>query len=148
MLGKILRIDVDHGFPYQIPSDNPFVGTPGARAEIFAYGLRNPWRDSFDSATGAFFIGDVGENTNEEINLGQKGANYGWPNAEGPSGNPAFTNPISFYNHGIGNGIVGGYVNRGESDGLNGQYFYADLNGKIFTLRFDGTNWVSTERTS
>lgn len=149
LLGKVLRIDVEHGLPYQIPSDNPFVGTPGARGEIFAYGLRNPWRSSFDSATGALFIGDVGEGTIEEINLGQKSANYGWPNAEGPSTNPAFTNPIAFYNHSVGQSITGGYVYRGESDGLNGQYFYADfIAHKVFTLRFDGANWVITERTS
>ena len=149
LLGKILRIDVDHGFPYQIPSDNPFVGTAGARGEIFALGLRNPWRPSFDSASGTFFVADVGENTIEEVNLGQKGANYGWPSAEGPSTNPAFTNPISFYNHSVGNAITGGYVYRGESDGLNGQYFFADfVVGKLFTLRFDGTNWIATDRTS
>jgi glucose/arabinose dehydrogenase len=149
LLGKILRIDVDHGLPYQVPSDNPFVGTAGARGEIFALGLRNPWRPSFDSASGTFFVADVGENTIEEVNLGQKGANYGWPSAEGPSTNPAFTNPISFYTHSVGNAITGGYVYRGDSDGLNGQYFFADyVAGKIFTLRFDGTNWIATDRTS
>jgi len=149
LLGKILRIDVEHGLPYQIPSDNPFVGTPGARPEIFADGLRNPWRPSFDSASGKLFIADVGENTIEEVNIGQKGANYGWPNAEGPSSNPAFTNPIAFYNHTVGQSITGGYVYNGESDGLNGQYFFADfVRGKLFTLRFDGTNWITTERTS
>jgi hypothetical protein len=138
-----------HGaLPYEIPADNPFVGQAGARGEIFAYGLRNPWRPSFDSATGTFFIADVGQDTIEEINLGQKGANYGWPIAEGPSDNAAFVNPISFYDHSVGHSITGGYVYRGESDGLNGQYFFADfIAGKIFTLRFDGTNWLSTERT-
>ena len=75
----------------------------------------------------SFFIGDVGENTIEEINLGQKGANYGWPNAEGPSSNPAFVNPIAFYDHSVGNSVTGGYVYNGESDGLNGQYFYTDF---------------------
>jgi glucose/arabinose dehydrogenase len=149
LLGKILRIDVEGGLPYEIPSDNPFIGTPGARPEIFALGLRNPWRDSFDSASGKLFIGDVGEGTIEEVNLGQKGANYGWPNAEGPSSNPAFTNPIAFYNHGVGQSITGGYVYNGENDGLNGQYFYADFTThKLFTLRFDGANWISTERTA
>jgi len=149
LLGKILRIDVDGGLPYQIPSDNPFVGTPGARAEIFALGLRNPWRASFDTASGKLFLTDVGEQTIEEVNLGQKGANYGWPNSEGPSSNPAFVNPIAFYNHSIGNAITGGYVYNGESDGLSGQYFYTDFGShRLFTLRFDGTNWISTERTS
>src|SRR5687768_10045354 len=82
-LGKILRIDVSSGSGYTIPGDNPFVGDGGGvREEIFAYGLRNPWRDSFDSATGTFFIGDVGGAAFEEINLGQNGANYGWPLAE------------------------------------------------------------------
>jgi len=149
LLGKILRIDVEGGLPYEIPSDNPFIGTPGARPEIFALGLRNPWRVSFDSASGKLFIADVGQSTIEEVNLGQKGANYGWPNAEGPSANPAFTNPIAFYDHSVGQSITGGYVYNGESDGLNGQYFYTDFGShRLFTLRFDGTNWISTDRTA
>ena len=148
LLGKILRIDVEGGLPYEIPSDNPFVGTPGARPEIWALGLRNPWRASFDSASGTLFLTDVGEQAIEEVNLGQKGANYGWPISEGPSANPAFVNPIAFYDHSVGNAITGGYVYNGESDGLNGQYFYTDFGThRMFTLRFDGTNWISTERT-
>jgi hypothetical protein len=112
-------------------------------------GLRNPWRASFDSASGKLFLTDVGEQAIEEVNFGQKGANYGWPNAEGPSSNPAFVNPIAFYVHSVGNAITGGYVYNGESDGLNGQYFYTDFGShQLFTLRFDGTNWISTERTT
>ena len=100
-LGKILRIDVSSGAGYAIPADNPFVGDGGGtREEIFAYGLRNPWRSSFDSATGTFFIGDVGGSLFEEVNIGQSGANYGWPIAEGVSANPAFVNPIHTYPHG------------------------------------------------
>jgi glucose/arabinose dehydrogenase len=156
LLGKILRIDVhSDAFPadpaanYVIPPDNPFVGTAGARGEIYAFGLRNPFRDSFDRATGDFFIADVGQNAIEEINPGIKGANYGWPSAEGPSNNPAFTNPIFSYDHTVGQAIIGGYVYRGTSEGLQGQYFYADeVAGKVFTLRFNGSTWVSTERTS
>jgi glucose/arabinose dehydrogenase len=148
MLGKILRIDVHGGLPYAIPADNPFVGVSGARAEIFAFGLRNPWRDSFDSASGTFFIADVGQSAFEEVNIGQKGANYGWPLAEGPDANPSFVNPVSSYDHTVGHSITGGYVYRGESDGLNGQYFFADfVDGKVFTLRFDGSSWIATERT-
>jgi glucose/arabinose dehydrogenase len=162
LLGKMLRIDV-HGdaFPadpnnnYAIPADNPFVGTPGARAEIFALGLRNPFRDSFDRATGDFYIGDVGQNTWEEIDIGAKAANYGWPVFEGPQNNGGtlgpgtLTAPIYFYDHTVGQAIIGGYVYRGMSNGLQGQYFFADeVAGKIFTLRFNGTSWVATERTS
>ena len=85
----------------------------------------------------------------EEVNLGQKGANYGWRIAEGPSSNPAFVDPIAFYGHSVGNSVTAGYVYNGESDGLNGQYFYTDFGShRLFTLRFDGTNWISTERTS
>jgi glucose/arabinose dehydrogenase len=151
LLGKIVRIDVDPvAAGYQIPADNPFVGEGGGvRAEIFALGLRNPWRASFDSATGALFIGNVGETSFEEINLGQKGANYGWPNVEGTSANPAFVDPIYAYPHGAGASVTGGYVYRGESDGLNGQYFFADfVQNKVFTLRFDGSSWIATDRTS
>ena len=149
-LGKILRIDVSSGAGYTIPADNPFVGDGGGvREEIFAYGLRNPWRSSFNSATGTLFIGDVGSSQFEEVNIGQSGANYGWAIAEGTSANPAFVNPIHTYPHGASASITGGYVYRGETDGLNGQYFFADFpTGRVFTLRFDGSNWVATERTS
>jgi glucose/arabinose dehydrogenase len=149
LLGKIMRIDVHSASPYAIPADNPFVATAGARGEIYTLGLRNPFRDSFDRATGDFFIADVGQSAVEEINPGIKGANYGWPSAEGPSNNPAFTNPIFSYDHTVGQAIIGGYVYRGTSEGLQGQYFYADeVAGKIFTLHFNGSTWDSTERTS
>ncbi len=148
LLGKILRIDVDAP-SYTIPADNPFVGMGGGvREEIFAYGLRNPWRSSFDSAAGTLFIGDVGGGLFEEINIGQSGVNYGWPIAEGTSANPGFVNPVHTYPHGAGASVTGGYVYRGESDGLNGQYFFADyIQERLFTLRFDGAGWVATERT-
>jgi Ca2+-binding RTX toxin-like protein len=163
LLGKILRIDVHgDGFPadpthnYAIPADNPFVTTAGAAGEIFALGLRNPWRDSFDRALGDFYIADVGANTWEEVNLGQSGANYGWPVFEGPDvlvgGTPtggSAVPPIHFYNHTVGQSITGGYVYRGEAEALQGQYFFADFGqAKVFTLRFDGTSWVATDRTS
>ncbi len=162
LLGKILRIDV-HGddFPadsarnYAVPADNPFVGVPGAD-EIFALGLRNPWRDSFDRGLGDFYIADVGQTQWEEIDIGQKGANYGWNVFEGPAifagGTPtggSAVAPIHFYSHSVGQSITGGYVYRGEGEALQGQYFFADfVQGKVFTLRFDGTMWVATERTS
>src|SRR5262249_14980537 len=133
LLGKILRIDVDSppdpGLNYHIPADNPFVGQPGARGEIFALGLRNPWRPSFDSATGTFYIADVGQDTWEEIDIGQKGANYGWNHFEGPAlftgpnPEPISTGPvvapIYSYNHnGMSASITGGYVYRGNGDAL------------------------------
>src|SRR5262249_4306306 len=162
--GKILRIDVetppDPGLNYHIPADNPFLGQPGAD-EIFALGLRNPWRPSFDRATGTFYIADVGQGMWEEIDIGQKGANYGWNHFEGPelyAGPPNPTDPIStgpvvapiyFYDHSVGHSITGGYVYRGDGDALQGQYFFADfVFGKVFTLRFDGSAWVATDRTS
>ena len=157
LLGKILRIDVHgDGFPgdparnYAIPADNPFVATAGAADEIFALGLRNPWRDSFDRGLGDFYIADVGANPWEEVNLGQLGANYGWPIFEGPPGNsPPTVAPIHFYDHTVGQSITGGYVYRGEAEALQGQYFFADFaQGKVFTLRFDGTAWVATDRTA
>jgi glucose/arabinose dehydrogenase len=146
LLGKILRIEPDG----EIPTDNPFYNTAtGDNRAIYDLGLRNPFRDSFDRATGDFYIADVGQNTIEEINAGIKGANYGWPSAEGPSGNPAFTNPIFSYDHTVGQAVIGGYVYRGTSEGLQGQYFFADeVNGKVFTMRFNGSAWVATERTS
>ena len=163
LLGNILRLDV-HGdaFPgdatknYAIPADNPFVGTAGAD-EIFAFGLRNPWRNSFDRALGTFYIADVGQDHWEEIDIGQKGANYGWNTFEGPdlypggdplTGGPAVA-PIYAYDHTVGHSITGGYVYRGEGEALQGQYFFADfIQNKVFTLRFNGSSWVATERTS
>jgi glucose/arabinose dehydrogenase len=162
LLGNILRIDVNaDAFPgdatrnYAIPADNPFVGVAG-EDEIFAFGLRNPWRPSFDRGLETLFIADVGGSQWEEVNLGQAGANYGWPLFEGPDqimgGSPTgdtATAPIFFYSHnGGGRSITGGYVYRGPSEGLQGQYFFADfVVGEVFTLRFDGRSWVATERT-
>jgi glucose/arabinose dehydrogenase len=162
LLGKMLRLDV-HGdaFPgdparnYAIPADNMFAATAGAD-EIFALGLRNPFRDSFDRGTGDFFIADVGQNQFEEINIGVGGANYGWSVFEGPStfagGTPSggtLTGPVYYYDHTVGHAIIGGYVYRGQSEGLQGQYFFADeVDDKVFTLRFNGSTWVATERTS
>jgi Ca2+-binding RTX toxin-like protein len=164
LLGNILRLDV-HGdaFPgdatknYAIPADNPFAGATPGLDEIFAFGLRNPWRDSFDRALGTFYIADVGQAQWEEIDIGQNGANYGWNTFEGPApfpggdpltGGPAIA-PIYAYDHTVGSSITGGYVYRGEGEALQGQYFFADfIQGKVFTLRFNGSSWVATERTS
>ena len=162
LLGKNLRIDVNgDGFPgdparnYAVPSDNPFAAAAGAN-EIFALGLRNPWRDSFDRGLGDLYIADVGQSQWEEIDFGQIGANYGWNVFEGPAvfagGTPtggSAVAPIHFYSRSVGQSITGGYVYRGEAEALQGQYFFADFaQGKVFTLRFDGTAWVATERTS
>jgi glucose/arabinose dehydrogenase len=100
--GKILRINPDGS----IPPDNPFVNQPGARAEIWCYGFRNPWRFAIHPVTGLLIIGDVGADTYEELNVGKAGANYGWPVAEGPSTNPAFTNPVYSYDHTNGGAAV------------------------------------------
>ena len=161
LLGKMLRLDVHaDGFPadptrnYAIPADNPFVGQPGAD-EIWAYGLRNPWRDSFDRATGTLFIADVGQNKWEEIDIGQAGANYGWNLFEGPE---AFTPgassaglipPIFFYGRSVGQSITGGYVYRGQSEQLHGQYVYGDFgSGLVASLQLVNGQWISTTRTA
>ncbi|HEX6977699.1 MAG TPA: PQQ-dependent sugar dehydrogenase [Alphaproteobacteria bacterium] len=162
LLGKILRLDVstdafpaDAGRNYAIPADNPFAAGDGAD-EIWAFGLRNPWRAGFDRGTGEFFIGDVGQSEWEEIDLGAAGANYGWRIFEGPdtfaAGEPTggtVTPPIFAYDHGVGTTITGGYVYRGESDGLQGQYFFADFGaGRIWTLRLQDGEWTAVERTA
>ncbi|HJT01545.1 MAG TPA: PQQ-dependent sugar dehydrogenase [Terriglobales bacterium] len=145
LLGKILRIDVNApptpGLAYGIPPDNPFA-KGGGRPEIWAYGLRNPWRFSFDPPSGRMFIGDVGQGHYEELDLGQKGANYGWNIMEGmhcfnpPTGcdQSGLTLPIAEYDHTIGEAIIGGYVYRGTIAALQGKYVFADLTGKVFTL--------------
>ena len=159
----MLRLDVrSDGFPndpgrnYAIPPDNPFADDPGAD-EIWALGLRNPWRDSFDRGLGELFIADVGQNKWEEINIGHAGANYGWRIREGPevfsggtaSGGGILTDPIHFYGRDVGNVVTGGYVYRGSSEGLQGQYFFADAgSARIFTLQHVGDEWIAIERTS
>lgn len=146
--GKILRIDVDHrdpGLAYSIPKTNPFAGHPGVRGEIWAYGVRNPWRMSFDRLTGDLWLGDVGQNKWEEIDIVKKGLDYGWPLLEGthpyrtiiPKG--PLESPILDYSHTQGACITGGYVYRGNKlKGFEGAYFYADyILGWIRALRYE-----------
>ncbi len=152
LLGKILRIDVDRtqsGLSYATPSDNPFIASAG-RDEIYAYGLRNPWRFSFDRSTGALYAGDVGQNAREEIDIITRGGNYGWRVKEGTnctSNDPSMCAslssiaPIAEYSHTGGRcSITGGYVYRGTLGSLPvGAYVYADFcTGEIFLLK-DGT---------
>ncbi len=150
LLGSILRIDIDHkadGKNYAIPKDNPFVNKEGARPEIYAYGLRNVWRISFDRETGTLWCGDVGQNLWEEINIITKGGNYGWNLREaahtfGPHGSDAredLIDPIWEYDHEVGKSITGGVVYRGKKvPELVGAYLYADyVTGKIWALRYD-----------
>ncbi len=138
-LGKMLRIDVDRGTPYAVPSDNPFATRPGAMPEIWAYGLRNPFRFSFDRATGDLYVGDVGQNRFEEVDVGvasrKGGENYGWNTMEGNScyaptsgcSMAGLTLPVLDYGHGDGCSITGGYVYRGcRLPGYAGTYFYGD----------------------
>ncbi|MFS4467691.1 PQQ-dependent sugar dehydrogenase [Maribacter sp. 2210JD10-5] len=147
LLGKILRIDVDNpenGLQYGIPSDNPFVATENARSEIYAYGLRNPWRFSFDVQTNRIWAGDVGQGELEEIDIIEKGGNYGWNILEGTSCfnaetcDPANTIlPVFEYNHDTNDkSVTGGYVYRGsEIATLNGRYIYGDfISGRIWAL--------------
>lgn len=146
LLGKMLRIDVDNGSPYAIPPSNPFVGQANARAEIWASGLRNPWRFSFDRASGDLWIADVGQGTWEEINFQSAGSvggeNYGWRRMEGthcfnPSTNCNTGNlvlPVIEYDHDFGCSVTGGYVYRGtRSPRLIGMYLYGDFcSGRIW----------------
>ncbi len=150
LLGKILRIDVDHkgdDKPYAIPKDNPFVARNGARPEIWAYGLRNVWRMAFDRQTGVLWAGEVGQNLFEEINLIQRGGNYGWSirealhpfGANGSGPRPELIDPIWEYHHDVGKSITGGHVYRGARvPELRGSYLYADyVTAKLWALRYD-----------
>jgi len=154
MLGKMLRIDVDGALPYEIPADNPFVGDPDFHDEIWAYGLRNPWRNSFDRVTGELYMGDVGQFSKEEVNIqpGDSigGENYGWRCMEGFSctgfsgctcNSPDLTLPRHEFTHSGGNcSIIGGNVYRGCAvPDLDGTYFFADhCSDKIWSFRFTG----------
>jgi glucose/arabinose dehydrogenase len=142
LLGKILRIDVNTETGYRIPADNPFVNAQ-ARPEIFAYGLRNPWRFSFDLKTGQLFCADVGQNKWEEVNLIEKGKNYGWRIMEGnhcydppqKCNQAGLARPIAEYDHSEGKSVTGGYVYRGQKfPDLQGKYIFADWTGKLFML--------------
>lgn len=141
LLGKILRIDINKQ-PYGIPNDNPFIGQSNARPEIYAYGLRNPWRMSFDRGTGQLFVGDVGQDTYEEVDIVKKGGNYGWRVREGfhpkNTKDPDPKNwlePIAEYPHSEGISITGGFVYRGkEAPALSGKYVFADWMGPVWTL--------------
>jgi glucose/arabinose dehydrogenase len=145
-LAKMLRIDVDkqeNGKLYGIPKDNPFVGKDGAAPEIWAYGLRNPWRYSFDRKTGDLWCGDVGQDSWEEIDIVKKGGNYGWSVREGKhkfKGEGQFEEPIVEHNRREGRSITGGYVYRGKRlKKLEGVYLYGDfVTGNLWGLRWDG----------
>ncbi len=149
LLGKLLRIDVDRADdarPYGVPPDNPFVKKPGYRPEIWALGLRNPWRFSFDARSGALWLADVGQDRVEEIDMIRKGGNYGWNVMEGdictPAVNPrcdpsGFEAPIFTYRHPQGFSVTGGFVYRGSAiPGLCGAYLYADyVSKRLWALR-------------
>lgn len=158
LLGKLLRIDVDHGLPYTIPPSNPFFGFGNARNEIWAYGLRNPWRFTFDRANGDLWIGDVGQDLYEEVDLqpatSMGGENYGWRKMEGfhcynPPTNctdPSFTMPVLEYPHLQGAcSISGGYRYRGtQIPSLQGAYLYGDYcTGTIWSATSTGSAWTS-----
>ena len=147
LLGSILRIDPRGSSGYSIPTDNPFVGKAGYRGEIWAYGLRNPWRFSFDRANGRLWCADVGQNAWEEVNVIVKGGNYAWRIFEGTHSynNPTNRQPAEFdmpvieHSHSVSRSITGGYVYRGSKLGtLRGAYVYGDYaTGKIWALVYD-----------
>ena len=154
LLGKLLRLDVNANGQASIPSDNPFVGQGGRRGEIWSYGLRNPWRFSFDRETGDLYVADVGQNSREEVDVAPqssergKGWNYGWDimegNAcfEGPGCNGLdLAHPALDYSHNDGCSVTGGYVYRGSAlPLLQGHYFYADwCQGWVRSFRWTGT---------
>lgn len=164
LLGKILRIDVDNGDPYSIPDGNPFKGHATYSPEIWAFGLRNPWRCSFDRETGNLWIGDVGQGAREEIDsipAGVGGLNFGWRPREGAIQNPAYpnetpvttaVNPVFNYPRTSGISVTGGYVYRGSAvPELRGKYIFADYSRARFwatTLDATGTNGTTAEITA
>jgi glucose/arabinose dehydrogenase len=170
LLGSILRVDVQSRTSYTVPADNPFVGQqPATRPEVWSYGLRNPWRFSFDRANGDLYIADVGQNDFEEVDVaptangGGKGVNYGWSIMEGDSclgggqcDQTGLTLPTFQYNHREGCSVIGGYVYRGSAvPALQGLYFFGDFcQGWVHSFRFSGgtatelTNWPTLRTAS
>ena len=163
LLGTIIRVDVDGAMPYEIPTDNPFAGGPlcdqtaptGSDCpEIFAWGLRNPWRMSFDSVAGDLWLGDVGQGDWEEIDRVVLGGNYGWNDREGahcfdpPTGcADTFEEPITEYDHGLGQSVTGGYVYRGTAIAdLAGWYVFGDfVSGALFAVDADAQPTVTPD---
>jgi glucose/arabinose dehydrogenase len=161
LLGSILRLDVQGGPTYAVPPDNPFVGQAGVQPEIWSYGLRNPWRFSFDRATGDLYIADVGQNQFEEVDVAPsaegsgRGTNYGWSVMEGSHclagdqcDQTGLTLPAFDYDHGQGCSITGGYVYRGAAiPQLQGVYFFGDFcQGWVRSFRYsDGAAIELTE---
>ncbi|MBI2614300.1 MAG: PQQ-dependent sugar dehydrogenase [Gemmatimonadetes bacterium] len=152
LLGKVLRLDVDRGDPYAIPADNPFLGVSGARGEIWAYGLRNPWRFAFDREAGLLYIADVGQNRQEEVDVAPGsagGLNYGWSVMEGDQcygastcDRSGLTLPVLTYARSGGNcSVIGGFAYRGEHmAALRGHFFYSDYcGGWVKSFRYDGS---------
>lgn len=148
LLGKILRINTDPN--NRVPADNPFGSTPGAMGEIWAYGMRNPFRMSFDRATGRLWVGDVGQSAREEVDIIEKGGNYGWRIYEGNRSNinPAnlpptdFKAPVLDYDRSVGTTVIGGYVYHGPGlPDYGGVYVYGDFgNGRVWALAYDATS--------
>lgn len=152
-LGKLLRINVDK-LPYTVPPDNPFVGTRGAKPEIWAYGLRRLWRFSFDKETNVLIGGDVGDKLEEEIDILKKGGNYGWPLIEGDSIRvnkdtlhlANFIAPVAAYGRKDGICVMGGSIYHGQGiPYLDGKYVFGDFNGNLFSLAKDSSGkWQRT----
>ena len=150
LLGSVLRIDVRNASeaqPYVAPSDNPFASDGRGRPEVWAYGMRNPWRFSFDRETGELWAGDVGQGEFEEIDIVRAGANYGWNTMEGAHcfersvcDQSGLTLPVAEYSHAQGCSVTGGYVYRGSAvPSLAGWYVYGDFcSGRIWAIRADG----------
>jgi glucose/arabinose dehydrogenase len=159
LLGKILRIDVNQGSPYAIPPDNPWASGEGGLPEIWAYGLRNPWRFSFDRSTGDLYIGDVGQNRLEEISFQRAGTpgglNFGWNVAEGSDcfraqecDTEGMVPPIAEYDHSKGCSVTSGYVYRGaEFPQLQGVYFFGDFCSRLIWALREGSDgsWMMAE---
>ncbi len=157
LLGKLLRIEVGSTGLYTIPTTNPFVGSPTIRPEIWASGLRNPWRFSFDREMGDLYIADVGQDLYEEVNFQPAnslgGENYGWRIAEGAHCYGAencdlngLTPPIWEYGHDVGGSVTGGFIYRGAAPALKGIYLAGDFSsGRIWGLRKENQTWASKE---